>query len=170
MLFQVSLFFIQKVAKGQAKVVVANIANGRDYRLFVTQWCSPNMESNSLLPVHMCVEGTYETFAFKSTTMCILNICGVQNEMCDESQRWIQSQHASVRNFGVLVFVSFIRHFTSTLVVTSHTIDACSMFALPRISALHVLAWLHLRSWRKGVRCNVTTKVLVKCHGGNADF
>ena len=45
------------------------------------------MESNYLLPVHMCVEGTCETFAHKSTIMCIPNICGVQKQMCEESYK-----------------------------------------------------------------------------------
>ncbi len=56
-------------------------------------------------------------------------------------------------------------HFTSTLVVTSHKINACSAIAPRRISALYMLAWLLARaiSWCKGCRCNNTTKVLVKC-------
>ena len=36
-----------------------------------------------------------------------------------------------------------IWHFTSSLVVMSHKINACSLYAPWRISALRVLAWLH---------------------------
>ena len=52
---------------------------------------------------------------------------------------------------------SSIWYFTSSVVATSNKINTCSVFEPRSISALHMLAWHH------GRRCNVTTKVLVKC-------
>ncbi len=54
--------------------------------------------------------------------------------------------------------------------MTSHNINACYVFATQHISALHCVSVSqclrhHRRSVeRKGHRCNITTKVLVKCH------
>ena len=75
MLIQVSL----KVAKGQAKVVVATIATSRDYRLFSTWSCSPIgytvINFLTVLDLFYYFSSTWHYFALNLTIFMFLEYC-----------------------------------------------------------------------------------------------
>ncbi len=78
---------------------------------------------------------------------------------------WYGYLHACTHTFVGIIINTVLQHFTSTLAVTSHQINACPVFVQRCLSMLHVKRGsMPARSLeRKGRRCNVTPKVLVKC-------
>ncbi len=67
-----------------------------------------------------------------------------------------------------------IWYFTSTLAVMSHKINTSYVFVLRRISALHMFRVAPRPHYQlnehKEWRCNITTKVLVKCRLVNSSW
>ncbi len=59
-------------------------------------------------------------------------LCSAYNLLLD------QNKCSALNSFVLDQNEHTIQHFTSTLVVMSHKINACSVFALRRISALHM--------------------------------